>query len=123
MLWHCPQPPPKFPGGPCQPRVPCCLLVTHTDPCSPCPLTQLPHHLLALTGPDQLAQEQLQHCLTVEQATPAQAGDTWEGLGAATASSLLPRGWGMQVGSPLFDEVLRLLTAQEDTWPLCHSPH
>lgn len=53
--------------------------------------TQRPH-LLALTGPDQLAQEQLQHCLTVEQAT-------------------------------LFDEVLRLLTAQEDTWPLCHSPH
>lgn len=49
-------------------------------------------HLLTLTGPDQLVEEQLQHSLTVEQAA-------------------------------LFDEVLRLLTAQEDTWPLCHSPH
>lgn len=53
--------------------------------------TQCPH-LLTLTGPDQLVEEQLQHSLTVEQAA-------------------------------LFDEVLRLLTAQEDTWSLCHGPH
>lgn len=32
-------------------------------------------------------------------------------------------GGGTQVASSLFDEVLCLLTAQEDTWPLCHSPH
>lgn len=80
-------------------------------------------HLLTPTGPDQLAEEQLQHSLTVEQATPVQGGDIWEGSGAATASSLLPRDRCTQVGSSLFDEVLRLLTAQEDTWPLCHSPH
>lgn len=53
-----------------------------------------PHHLLSLTGPDQLVEEQLQHSLTVEQPTPAQGRDTGQGLGAATAGPLLPQGAG-----------------------------
>lgn len=68
-------------------------------------------------------EQQLQHSLTVEQAAPVQGGDRWEGLGAAPTSPFLPWDGHMQVGSSLFDEVLCLLTAQEDTWPLSHSPH
>lgn len=49
----------------------------HRSTQSPSPHTSSEHtyHLLALTGPDQLAEEQLQHSLTVEQATPVQGGD------------------------------------------------
>lgn len=79
-------------------------------------------HLLTLTGPDQLVEEQLQHSLTVEQAAPVQGGTYGRDRGQPQqVPSSLDRC--TQVGSSLFDEVLRLLTAQEDTWPLCHSPH
>lgn len=98
-------------------RVPCCRRVTTQTHAAPqLPHTRSPsrpHHLLTLTGPDQLLEEQLQHSLTVEQATPVQGGT--DGRGSHSKSPPPLGQTRTQVGSSLFDEVLRLLTAQEDT--------
>lgn len=80
-----------------------------------------------------MADEQLQHSLTVEEATPAGRGHRATGLGlwgkgrvcrarARDGGEVRGRGGpGMGQGS-LFDEVLHLLSAQECVLPLGHSP-
>ena len=48
---------------------------------TPSPTHSPPHHLNTLTGGSQVADEQLQHSLTVEEATPAGRGHRATGLG------------------------------------------
>jgi hypothetical protein len=97
----------------------CMFICMHTHSLS------CPHHLLTLAGLAQLAEEQLQHGLTVEQATPVRGRGHVGGM--AMAHPLLSQRVGRtkqaHVGGSLFDEVLGLLAAQEGTWPLGHSCH
>lgn len=100
---------------------------------TPSPTHSPPHHLNTLTGGSQVADEQLQHSLTVEEATPAGRGHRAAGLGrGARVCAEAGRGWGAGCAAgvrgpgtgqgSLFDEVLHLLSAQEGVLPLGHSP-
>lgn len=97
-------------------------------------------HLHTLAGPTQVADQQLQHRLAVEQSTPARGG-SGQGVGAGAARPFpspphpgkaggrrarvrgrRTGGWGTGSSGEgsLFDEVLGLLSAQEGARPPCH---
>lgn len=126
-------PPPGRPPvrrPPCHPR----LLPSHR------PALARTHHLHTLAGPTQVADQQLQHRLAVEQSTPARGG-SGQGVGAGAARPFpspphpgkaggrrarvrgrRTGGWGTGSSGEgsLFDEVLGLLSAQEGARPPCH---